>query len=84
MYDSIPVLHSKMEELPPRPELFDFHGVAMTRYFTDNWDQVQNFTARPDDILIATYPKAGMSMVVLYEACVTRLNMAVYRRFHLY
>lgn len=44
---------------PPRPTLFDFHGVSMTKYFTDNWDNVQNFKARPDDILLATYPKAG-------------------------
>eukprot|EP00064_Thunnus_orientalis_P001938 superscaffoldBa00000133_g1942 len=47
-------------ELPPRPTLFDFHGVSMTKYFTDNWDNVQNFKARPDDILLATYPKAGV------------------------
>lgn len=47
-----------MEKLP-RPTLFDFHGVSMTRYFTDNWDNVQNFQARPDDILVATFPKAG-------------------------
>lgn len=46
-------------EKPPRPELFDFHGVSMVHYFTDNWEKVQNFQARPDDILIATYPKAG-------------------------
>ncbi|XP_030639760.1 cytosolic sulfotransferase 2 [Chanos chanos] len=46
-----------------RPELFDFHGVSMTHYFTDNWDNVQNFKARPDDILIATYPKAGTTWV---------------------
>ncbi|XP_036388959.1 cytosolic sulfotransferase 3-like [Megalops cyprinoides] len=50
-------------ELPPRPELFDFHGVSMIHYFTDNWDNVQNFQARPDDILIATYPKAGTTWV---------------------
>uniref|UniRef100_A0A671VKQ3 Sulfotransferase n=1 Tax=Sparus aurata TaxID=8175 RepID=A0A671VKQ3_SPAAU len=43
----------------PRPEMFDFHGVTMVHYFTDSWDKVQNFQARPDDILIATYPKAG-------------------------
>lgn len=49
---------SQMEKLP-RPALFDFHGVSMTKYFTDNWDDVQNFQARPDDILVATYPKAG-------------------------
>ncbi|XP_038127389.1 cytosolic sulfotransferase 2-like [Cyprinodon tularosa] len=50
-------------ELPPRPTLFDFHGVSMTRYFTDNWDNIQSFEARPDDILIATYPKAGTTWV---------------------
>ncbi|XP_050927260.1 cytosolic sulfotransferase 3 isoform X1 [Lates calcarifer] len=50
-------------ELPSRPTLFDFHGVSMTKYFTDNWDSVQNFKARPDDILIATYPKAGTTWV---------------------
>ncbi len=42
-----------------RGELFDFHGVPMIHYFTDNWENIQNFKARPDDILIATYPKAG-------------------------
>ncbi|XP_029975198.1 cytosolic sulfotransferase 2-like [Salarias fasciatus] len=46
-----------------RGVLFDFHGVSMTRYFTDNWENVQNFQARPDDILIATYPKAGTTWV---------------------
>lgn len=46
-------------EKPPRPTLFDFHGVYMTKYFTENWDNIQNFKARPDDIVIATYPKAG-------------------------
>uniref|UniRef100_A0A3P9DED9 Sulfotransferase n=1 Tax=Maylandia zebra TaxID=106582 RepID=A0A3P9DED9_9CICH len=51
-----------MEELR-RPELFDFHGVSMTNPFTDNWDNVQNFKARPDDIVIATYPKAGTTWV---------------------
>lgn len=49
---------------PPRSTLFDFHGVSMTKYFTDNWDNVQNFKARPDDILIATYPKAGRIICV--------------------
>ncbi|KAG7228105.1 hypothetical protein INR49_013388 [Caranx melampygus] len=48
---------------PPRPELFDFHGVPMTHYFTDSWENVQNFQARPDDILIVTYPKAGSNWV---------------------
>ncbi|XP_047457500.1 uncharacterized protein LOC125017966 [Mugil cephalus] len=50
-------------EQPPRPTMFDFHGVGMTKYFTDNWDNIQNFKARPDDILIVTYPKAGTTWV---------------------
>uniref|UniRef100_A0A3Q0QQB6 Sulfotransferase n=1 Tax=Amphilophus citrinellus TaxID=61819 RepID=A0A3Q0QQB6_AMPCI len=51
-----------MEALP-RPELFEFHGVCMTKQFTKNWDNIQNFKARPDDIVIATYPKAGTTWV---------------------
>ncbi|XP_029975204.1 cytosolic sulfotransferase 3-like [Salarias fasciatus] len=51
-----------MDEVP-RPELFDFHGVSLTQYFTENWENVRNFQARPDDILIATYPKAGSTWV---------------------
>uniref|UniRef100_A0A3P9JI42 Uncharacterized protein n=1 Tax=Oryzias latipes TaxID=8090 RepID=A0A3P9JI42_ORYLA len=45
---------------PPWTELFDFHGVSMIPCFTDNWENYQNFQARPDDILIATYPKADL------------------------
>ncbi|KAM8755708.1 cytosolic sulfotransferase 3-like [Acanthopagrus schlegelii] len=55
----------KMTDLPSRPELFDFRGVSMTHYFTNNWENIQNFQARPDDILIATYPKAGTTWVSL-------------------
>lgn len=46
--------------MPPRPNLFDFDGVSMVSYFTSNWENIKNFKARPDDILIATYPKAGL------------------------
>uniref|UniRef100_A0A672IPT0 Sulfotransferase n=1 Tax=Salarias fasciatus TaxID=181472 RepID=A0A672IPT0_SALFA len=47
----------------PRPEMFDFHGISMIPSFTKNWENIQNFQARPDDILIATYPKAGTTWV---------------------
>ncbi|XP_037629334.1 cytosolic sulfotransferase 2-like [Sebastes umbrosus] len=47
-------------ELPPRPTVFDFHGVPMTKYYTG---EIQNFKARPEDILIATYPKSGTTWV---------------------
>ncbi|XP_077369977.1 cytosolic sulfotransferase 3-like [Festucalex cinctus] len=51
-----------MEALP-RPQLFDFHGVSMTKYFADNWENVKNFKAKPDDIVIASYPKSGTTWV---------------------
>ncbi|CAM4714354.1 unnamed protein product [Leuciscus chuanchicus] len=57
-----PIGTGKMKLLS-RPELFDFEGVSMVHYFTDNWEKVKNFQARPDDILIATYPKAGTTWV---------------------
>ncbi|XP_051995771.1 cytosolic sulfotransferase 3-like [Xyrauchen texanus] len=46
-----------------KPKLFDFEGISMIHHFTDNWEKVQDFQARPDDILIATYPKAGTTWV---------------------
>uniref|UniRef100_A0A3Q1GI55 Sulfotransferase n=1 Tax=Acanthochromis polyacanthus TaxID=80966 RepID=A0A3Q1GI55_9TELE len=55
------LLHSM--DAPIRPELVDFHGISMTKIFTDNWENIQNFQARPDDILIATYIKAGTTWV---------------------
>ncbi|KAL7398498.1 hypothetical protein ABVT39_010768 [Epinephelus coioides] len=42
-----------------RPELFEFQGIWLTHYYTDNWENFENFQARPDDILITSYPKAG-------------------------
>lgn len=46
-------------ELCSRPELCDFKGISMSSIFTSNWENIQKFQARKDDIVIATYPKAG-------------------------
>ncbi|KAL6456657.1 hypothetical protein MHYP_G00352010 [Metynnis hypsauchen] len=46
-----------------RVELIDFEGVPLVHFITDNWEKIKNFKARPDDILIATYPKAGTTWV---------------------
>lgn len=51
------------EEKPQRPPLVNYHGVCFSKYFTENWERVQSFNARPEDILIATYPKAGTTWV---------------------
>lgn len=37
------------------------HGILMYKGFIKHWDDVETFQARPDDIVIATYPKSGKS-----------------------
>ncbi|KAJ1125245.1 hypothetical protein NDU88_003679 [Pleurodeles waltl] len=45
------------------PEAKRIHGIPLIKYFAENWEQVEVFQAREDDILIATYPKAGTTWV---------------------
>lgn len=49
----------RLEETVIRSELFDVDGVPLTEPIASIWDQVWKFKARPDDVLIATYAKAG-------------------------
>uniref|UniRef100_A0A3Q3XQQ1 Sulfotransferase n=1 Tax=Mola mola TaxID=94237 RepID=A0A3Q3XQQ1_MOLML len=58
--------HFTLVGFPPRPELFHFHGISMTHYFTDNWESIQTFQARPDDILIVSNLKLVRNTWVSY------------------
>ncbi|NWZ41585.1 ST1D1 Sulfotransferase, partial [Brachypodius atriceps] len=40
-------------------ELGNLHGIPLFRSFIEGWPQVKTFQARPDDLLISTYPKSG-------------------------
>ncbi|XP_012889719.1 PREDICTED: sulfotransferase 1C2-like [Dipodomys ordii] len=42
-----------------KPETKEVNGILMTKLISDNWDKIWNFQAKPDDLLIATYAKAG-------------------------
>ncbi|XP_072340221.1 sulfotransferase 1A1-like [Scyliorhinus torazame] len=46
-----------------RPKLVPLHGVPMPDIFLENWEAVEKFQADPQDLLIATYPKAGATWV---------------------
>ncbi|NXS25293.1 ST1D1 Sulfotransferase, partial [Mystacornis crossleyi] len=42
-----------------RQELGSLHGIPLFKSFIEGWPQVKAFQARPDDLLISTYPKSG-------------------------
>ncbi|XP_006027569.1 sulfotransferase 1 family member D1-like [Alligator sinensis] len=46
-----------------RRELENVHGVPLFWSTAEVWDQVENFQAKPDDLLIATYPKSGTTWI---------------------
>lgn len=50
-----------LEETIVRPELCEVEGVYLIPPVASIWDQVWKFKAQPDDVLIATYAKAGWS-----------------------
>ncbi|KAM9678030.1 LOW QUALITY PROTEIN: sulfotransferase 1 family member D1-like [Trichechus inunguis] len=46
-----------------RRELVDVQGVPLFWSIAQEWTQVESFEARPDDLLISTYPKSGTTWV---------------------
>lgn len=42
-----------------RFRLVPVHGVPLMEPIATSWERIEKFQARPDDLLIATYPKAG-------------------------
>uniref|UniRef100_A0A674J3U0 Sulfotransferase n=2 Tax=Terrapene triunguis TaxID=2587831 RepID=A0A674J3U0_9SAUR len=51
-----------MEHLS-RQELEVIHEIPLYRHFVEKWAQVESFQARPDDLLISTYPKSGTTWI---------------------
>ncbi|XP_003512339.1 sulfotransferase 1 family member D1 [Cricetulus griseus] len=46
-----------------RRELVDVHGIPLFWSIAEQWSQVESFEARPDDLLISTYPKSGTTWI---------------------
>ncbi|XP_036611094.1 sulfotransferase 1C1-like [Trichosurus vulpecula] len=47
------------EEFVQEVEVIEINGVLMIKTISDNWDPIWNFQAKPNDLLIASYVKAG-------------------------
>ncbi|XP_036302589.1 sulfotransferase 1C4-like [Pipistrellus kuhlii] len=45
--------------LIPPGEVSQVDGIVLEKNLCNSWDKVWNFEAKPDDLLIASYPKAG-------------------------
>ncbi|XP_078509237.1 sulfotransferase 1 family member D1-like [Lissotriton helveticus] len=60
----------KQETFIARLPLKIIQGVPFLKYFADGWAQVESFQARPDDLLICTYPKAGTTWISEIVDCI--------------
>lgn len=46
-------------ELGRQLQLREVGGILLQAATVDNWSEIQHFEAKPDDLLICTYPKSG-------------------------
>uniref|UniRef100_A0A8C5RNR7 Sulfotransferase n=1 Tax=Laticauda laticaudata TaxID=8630 RepID=A0A8C5RNR7_LATLA len=58
-------LKSEMESLDAIkcPKLVEFEGIPMLNEMVENWNLISGFQARPDDLLLCNYPKAGTTWI---------------------
>ncbi|KAF5926238.1 hypothetical protein HPG69_011365 [Diceros bicornis minor] len=50
-------------ELGRQLQLREVEGLLLQAATVDNWSEIQNFEAKPDDLLICTYPKSGTTWI---------------------
>uniref|UniRef100_A0A8C0WDZ1 Sulfotransferase n=1 Tax=Castor canadensis TaxID=51338 RepID=A0A8C0WDZ1_CASCN len=50
-------------ELSKKTHLKEVAGIPLQVATVDNWRQIQSFEAKPDDLLICTYPKSGTTWI---------------------
>uniref|UniRef100_A0A8C5SA53 Sulfotransferase n=1 Tax=Laticauda laticaudata TaxID=8630 RepID=A0A8C5SA53_LATLA len=44
-------------------KLVEIEGIPMPSEIVENWNLISGFQARPDDLLLCTYPKAGTTWI---------------------
>ncbi|XP_069838340.1 sulfotransferase 1C1-like [Dendropsophus ebraccatus] len=58
------------EETFYRVPLIPVHGVPLIKPIATSWERIEKFQARSDDLLIATYPKAGTTWMQEIVDCI--------------
>ncbi|KAK9397406.1 sulfotransferase 1C2-like [Crotalus adamanteus] len=60
-------LKSEMENLEDKSieysKLVELEGIPLLSGLVENWNLISGFQARPDDLLLCTYPKAGTTWI---------------------